>query len=240
MGMTNLDQGGPSPMHFLALRLSEKQGSFSDMTSRAATTPALGPTEAAILGRVRRSKPGKVFKPADFMDLANRNAIDQGLSRLVSKGLLRRLGRGLYDRPQVHAMLGPLLPTSDAIRKALEGKGSALRLQPSGAYAANLMGLSEQVPTRVVFLTDGASRTLKVGAQEIVLRQTTPRNMATAGRISGLVIQALRHLGKAHLDEGALATLRNRLTPKDKACLRQDAGYAPAWIAKILQDLAKD
>lgn len=223
----------------MGLLLSEKQGTFSDMSSRSTPYSILAPTEAAILKRVRRSKSRKVFKPVDFIDLANRDAIDQALSRLLAKGLLRRLGHGLYDQPQMHALLGPLLPTPDAIRKALEGKGVALRLQPSGAYAANLLGLTEQVPTRVVFLTDGASRKVKVGAQEIVLRQTTPRNMATAGRISGLVIQALRHLGKAHVDEKTLRTLSSRLSEKDKACLRQDAGFAPAWVAKILLKLAE-
>ena len=221
-------------------RLSEKGGSFSDMAERSTKKPALAPSERAILGRVRRSLSMKTFKPADFIDLMSRDAVDQALSRLVEKGLVRRMSRGVYDLPQVHPLLGPLLPTPENIHKALGGKGLGLRFQPSGAYAANLLGLTEQVPTRIVFLTDGESRKVKVGAQEIELRQTSPRNMATAGKISGTVIQALRHLGKAHIDGSALLTLRERLSPKDKACLHQDAGYAPAWIAKIMLDLAKD
>lgn len=198
------------------------------------------PTEVAILRRVRRSKPGTTFKPADFMDLASREAIDQGLSRLVAKGALRRVARGLYDLPQVHPLLGPLLPTADGIRAALESHGLRLTLQPTGAYAANLLGLTEQVPTRVAFLTDGVSRILRVGDQEIHLRHTTPRNMATAGRISGLVIQALRHLGKDQVDLQAIEMLRKRLKPEDKACLRRDLRLASIWISKIMKAVAED
>ena len=86
----------------------------------------------------------------------------------------------------------------DAIVAALTGKDK-LRLQPTGAYAANLLGLSDQVPARIEFLTDGTSRTVKAGPMQIVLKRTTPRQMAAAGRTSGLVIQALRSLGPDNL-----------------------------------------
>jgi hypothetical protein len=190
--------------------------------------------------RVRRAKAASSFKPADFMDLASREAIDQALSRLVAKGVLRRIARGLYDLPRTHPLLGALLPTPDAVKVALENNGLRLKLQPTGAYAANLLGLTEQVPTRVSFLTDGASRIIHVGPQTIQLRQTTPRHMATAGRISGLIIQALRHLGKEQVDGAVLELLRKRLSPEDKACLHQDLPLAPIWIAKIMRTLSED
>jgi hypothetical protein len=196
------------------------------------------PTEVAILHRVRGTKSGSGFKPADFMDLASRAAVDQALKRLAAKGILRRLGRGVYDLPQVHPLLGLLLPTPDTLRGALERYGFKLRFQPSGAYSANLLGLTEQVPTRVVLLTDGASKVLRVGRLEILLRHTTPKNMQTAGRFSGLVIQVLRHLGRAQVDAEVLAALRQRLTPEKKACLLLDVRLAPAWIATIMRALA--
>lgn len=120
---------------------------------------------------------------------------------------------------------------------ALAGKGR-LHLQPSGAYAANLLGLTDQVPMKLVFLTDGSSRTVKMGGQEIVLKHTTPRNMAAAGRVSGLVIQALRHWKQPNVDKRIIGQLRRRLSAKDKAALRADAPLAPAWIARIMRDLA--
>lgn len=163
--------------------------------------------------------------------------MDKVLSRLAASGAVRRIARGLYDVPRTHALLGPLLPAADDIARALAEKG-CLRLQPSGAYAANLLGLTEQVPMRLAFLTDGASRVVQVGNQSILLKHTTPRNMATAGRVSGLVIQALRYLKQANIDAQVLARLRARLTDQDKAVLLTDAPRAPVWIAEIMRAVA--
>ena len=87
-----------------------------------------------------------------------------------------------------------------------------ITLQPSGAYAANLLGLSEQVPMKIVFLTNGPERKVQIGNQIIIFKHTSPRFMATAGRVSGLVIQALRHIGKKHVDTAIEARLRKNLT----------------------------
>jgi hypothetical protein len=101
----------------------------------------------------------------------------------------------VYDFPNEHPVLGALAPSAEDIARALAGRDRT-RLQPAGAYAANALGLSEQVPAKAVFLTDGPARTVKVGPTTIQLRRTTPKNMAAAGRLSGLLIQALRELGK--------------------------------------------
>ena len=182
---------------------------------------------------------GQVFSPSDFLHMGSRAAVDKVLSRLVASGKVRRTARGLYDIPRTHAILGPLLPSAVLIAQAIADRGS-LRLQPSGAYAANLLGLTEQVPMKLAFLTDGASRTVHIGNQTIILKHTTPRNMATAGRISGLVIQALRHLKQAHIDDEVIAALRARLTPEDKTVLLADAPLAPAWIADVMRRIAQD
>lgn len=113
------------------------------------------------------------------------------------------------------------------------------RLQPAGAYAANLLGLSEPVPAKAVFLTDGASRTVRIGSMTIQLRQTTPRNMASAGRPSGLLIQALRHLGKEHVTPQRIAHLKRTLPAEKRWALLKDLQLAPAWILPILRDLAE-
>jgi hypothetical protein len=159
------------------------------------------------------------------------------LHRLAKKGTLRRLARGLYDYPRIDPELGLLSPTIDTIVKALKGRDKIL-LQPSGGYAANLLGLSDQVPMKVVFLTDGPARRVQIGKQIIMLKHTTPRAMASAGRVSGVVIQALRHIGKRHTDDAVVAGLQKRLTANDKKQLLKDIRYAPAWIAAILRRVA--
>jgi hypothetical protein len=195
--------------------------------------------DAAISRSVRRAKRGSVFTPARFASQGGRDAIDKVLQRLVARGELRRLSRGLYDKPREDPLLGTLWPSVDAVVAALAGKDK-LRLQPTGAYAANLLGLSDQVPARVEFLTDGTSRTVKAGPLQIVLKRTTPRQMAAAGRTSGLVIQALRSLGPEHLTPQRLSTLRRTLPVGERRALEGDLALAPGWMRPALRALAED
>jgi hypothetical protein len=175
--------------------------------------------------------------PTDFVDLGSRQAVDLALHRLVGKGTIRRLARGIYDYPKLHPVLGPLLPPPERIAKAVAGRERA-RLQPAGAYAANLLGLSDQVPAKVVFLTDALSRTIQIGSMTIQLRRTTPRNTATAGRLSGLVIQSLRHLGKDHISPDRIAHLKRTLPADKRRAILKDIKLAPAWMHSILRNLA--
>jgi Family of unknown function (DUF6088) len=194
--------------------------------------------ESNMLAHIHLSGRGSLFVPSDFLGLGSRQGVDFVLHRLVKRGVLRRLARGLYDFPKSHPQLGVLSPSVDAIAKALAGR-DRLRIQPSGAYAANLLHLSEQVPAKAVFLTDGPSRRLKVGANEIVLRRTTPRAMAAAGRMSGLVIQGLRHLGQPHVTMERIAPLQKLLSEKDRKQLEQDITLAPAWMHPFLHAVAE-
>lgn len=91
---------------------------------------------------------------------------------------------------------------------------------------------------KIVFLTDGPARRVQIGKQIIMLKHTTPRAMASAGRVSGVVIQALRHIGKRHADDAVVANLQKRLSASDKKVLLRDLRYAPAWIAAILRRVA--
>jgi len=193
--------------------------------------------EKSILKRVRGSGKGWCFTPTDFADLGGTASVWTALHRLTQRGTIRRLAQGLYDFPRNHAELGMLLPDPEAVAQAL-ARGRSIRLQPSGAYAANLLGLSEQVPARIVFLTDGAPRRIRVGNQEIVLRRTTPRNMATAGRISGTVIQALRYIGKDRVTSAHRQSLLRRLSAAEKQQLLKDRLYAPGWMRPLLEEIS--
>ena len=190
-----------------------------------------------IINRIYGNGRGWVFTPNHFQGIGSRNAIGLALMRHTAVGTIRKLARGLYDYPQLHPTLGLLHPTTDAIAKALVGR-DATRLQPSGGYAANLLGLSDQIPMKVVFLTDGPTRSVTLGKQTITLKRTTPKNMAAAGKTSGLVIQALRHLGQRHVDDGLITQLRTRLTRDDKKQLLKDLVFAPAWVADVMRLVA--
>src|SRR5438132_8183752 len=194
--------------------------------------------DSKLKRRIYGSGRGSVFTPNDFLDLGGRDAVDKALSRLAIQGTIRRLARGLYEYPREHPELGVLSPDIEKVAKALAGK-DRLRLQPAGAYATNLLGLSEQVPAKAVFLTDGPSRTVEIGRQEIQLRHTTPRNMAAAGRLSGLLMQAFRHLGEAHITPDRLAHLKSTLPGKERVQLLKDLSLAPTWMHRLFRELAE-
>ena len=186
--------------------------------------------------RIYSKDGGFVFTKSHFLDLGGRAAVAKALERLADAGDIRRLARGLYDYPEKHPTLGDLPANYERIAQALAGRDN-LKIQPSGAYAAILLGLTEQVPAKIVFLTDGANRIVRVKNQQIVLKRTTPKNMATDGNISGLVIQALRYFGKNHIDEKVIGILKKRLKGDDKRQLMRDFRYAPAWIGAIFKQL---
>jgi hypothetical protein len=201
--------------------------------------PATKSIDSRILASIRGRGRGSVFVPADFLNLGSRQAVDIALHRLARKGKIRRLARGVYDFPKEHPVLGPLQPSAEAVAKALAGRDRT-RLQPAGAYAANVLGLSEQVPAKAVFLTDGPSRTVRIGPTTIQLRRTTARNMAAAGRLSGLLIQALRELGKEHVTPKRRQHLKRTLPAEKRQELLKDIRLAPAWMHAIFRELAEE
>ena len=194
----------------------------------------------SIVARIKKRIYGKdrgfVFTKSHFLDLGSRAAVAKALERLADSGAIRRLSRGLYDYPENHPTLGDIPVNYERIAQALAGRDN-LKIQPSGAYAANLLGLTDQVPAKIVFLTDGSHRKIQVGNQQIILKRTTPKNMATAGKMSGLVIQALRFIGQPFIDDRVIRILKNRLTEKDKKMLVADLRYAPAWVEKVVKRL---
>lgn len=206
------------------------------MTGRAKSPQSI---DSRIVAAIRSRGRGAVFVPADFLEFGSREAVDVALHRLVRQGTIRRLARGLYDFPKEHPVLGPLAPSAEDIARALAGRDRT-RLQPAGAYAANTLGLTEQVPAKMVFLTDGPAKTVKIGSMTIQLRRTTPKNMEAAGRLSGLLIQALRELGQDHVTQQRINHLKQTIPVEKRKRLLKDLRLAPAWMHPIFRELAEE
>ncbi len=196
-------------------------------------------TVSKVAKRISASDDGTAFTPADFADLGSSQAVRHALLRLEKSGVIRRLIHGLYEKPRKHPKLGLLAPSPDAVAKAFQSR-DASRLQPTGAYAANLLGVSDQVPAKVIFYTDGSPRKIQIGKQVIELKRRSSRAMATAGRVSGLLIHALDYLGKESVDDEIINQIRGKLSRDDKKKLLDDVRYAPAWIGDILRSLAEE
>ncbi len=191
-----------------------------------------------IRTRIRRAEPGWVFTPADLLDLGSPQLIGMVLLRLVREGGVRRLARGVYDVPRTHPTIGVLLPTADAIAQAVARRDGAT-LRPSEAMAANLLSLSDQVPARVAYETDGPSRNVRVGNLTIELRRRTPRKVAGVAPMSGLVFAALRSLGRDHVTQRRIGHLRSTLSPADRRTLLRDLPRAPAWMHPFVRFIAE-
>lgn len=209
--------------------------------SRQTAAPPQSPSIAQEIGRrinaSGKANPGRVHTPFDFLDLGSPHSVGMALMRLVRSGALRRLARGLYDVPRTHPLLGELQPGTDEIVQALSRRDGSV-VQPAQATAANLLSLSEQVPVRVVYETDGPSRTVKVGSQTIQLKHRPPRQVRTASPMSNLVFAALRGVGKANVNEAHIAHLRETLSAKDRAALSKDLPLVPAWMHPYLRFIA--
>ena len=195
--------------------------------------------EEKILRRFYGRRRGSVATQKHFLDLGSRDGVDKALSRLAKKGKLKRIARGLYEYPRVDNVLGELSPDLDKVAKAMAGR-EGIRLQPTGAYAANLLHLSEQVPMKVVFLTDGSSKTAQIGHQTLELRKASPKRMQLAGRLSGLVFEALREIGKEHITERIIEQLKDTLQREDRGKVLKDLPHAPAWMHSIIREVTKE
>ena len=189
-----------------------------------------------IMRRACGTGRGGVFTPSDFLDVAARAAVDQALSRLVKNGKLRRLARGLYDFPKVHPKLGPLSPTLDDVAQAL-ARETGSHVQISGARAANVLGLTTQVPARSTYLTDGPSRLVVLGKRVVDLRHASPKHLIAPGSAAGVVVQALRHVGPVRAADVVQVAAR-RLSANDKRILASSAIQAPAWMRATLVSIA--
>ncbi|MFA9455123.1 MAG: DUF6088 family protein, partial [Candidatus Aminicenantaceae bacterium] len=182
-----------------------------------------------IISRIYGHGRGWCFTSKHFSDLGSPEAIRLSLYRLEKRGAIRRLARGLYDYPKKHSVIGQLSPSPEKIARAISER-DAIRIQPSGAYTANLLGLTEQVPAKSVYLTDGPSRTMKIGSQEIVFKKTTARNLATAGKFSGALFNALKYIGREQISIQQIESLKNSLEASALTQLEKDRVYSPNWM----------
>lgn len=191
-----------------------------------------------IENRITTQKRGTIFFPSDFSALANVESVKKALLRLEKKNLLVRLAHGIYLYPKRDKILGMLYPSVDEIAQVIAKRDKA-RIIPTGVQALNKLGLSAQVPMKVVYLTDGSPRSIQVGMRSIKFKKTTPKNLSAKGEISGLIIQALREIGKDEVTTGQLNKIHELLKKERPKLIEHDVLLASAWIRKIMLDAIK-
>jgi len=197
-------------------------------------------TEGKILKLIKAKGRGFVFTTKFFSsDADDVSVVTSALSRLVQKKNIRRLAHGLYDLPIVHPKLGEIMPSIEKVIDAIK-LAEAIEVQPTGAYAANLLGLSTQIPMKSELYTNGPKKRIRFGKQEILLKPTTPKNMIGAGTKAGLILHALRQIGKDNVTTEMIDRIKGQITIKDIKQIKIQARYAPAWIAKIMREIINE
>jgi Family of unknown function (DUF6088) len=192
-----------------------------------------------ILRRIGRFEPGKAFSAKDFLDIASRTTIDVALAKLAIEGKIRRIRRGLYDTPKFNAALGgKLSPDIDEAARAI-ARRQHWTIVPQGAWAANLLGLSTQVPSKISYLTDGPTKEIQIGRRSIHFRHAGPKVMAGLEGKEALVIQALRHLGERNVGTREIETLRSVLSPRERRRFLKNTRFTLDWVHDVAKRIAE-
>ena len=190
--------------------------------------------EDKILQHIEAFPKGELFLPSDFSELGSSEAVRLSLFRLEKEGVITRVAQGIYVHPRESSLIGKLTPTAEEVAEAI-AKRDKIRTTPTGSYALNALGLSTQVPMNIVLLTDGSPREIKVGKRKIKFKKTTPKNLMAKGKISRLVIQALKEIGNGKVTAVEEQKILDVLKKENEKDLKHDIALAPVWIQKIMR-----
>lgn len=196
--------------------------------------------EDKIVSRIYGNGRGWVFSQTDFADLASRSAIDITLHRRAKDGHIQRIIRGLYDYPRQSKLLQKTVsPDINQVAHALARK-FAWRIQPHGATAQNLLGLSTQVPAHVVYLSDGPDRSYKVGSTTLRFEHTALKEAGFKLPESRLVVQALKAFGEDRITPKIISRIRRKFDPATRQKILLDTKTATGWVYAAIQEIALD
>lgn len=180
-------------------------------------------------------KRGSILFPSNFYDMGNAEVVKKSLLRIGNKKFLVRLANGIYLYPKQDKLLGALYPTIEEIAIAIAELDKA-RIIPTGTTALNKLGLSTQIPMNIIFLIDGAPRSIVVGRRTIKFKRTSPKNLAVKGKITSLIIQALKEIGKDNVTAEQLEKIKIHLEKEKQDIIEHDAKLTPVWVSKIMKN----
>jgi len=179
-----------------------------------------------------------VIFSTDFRGSGTEDAIRKALSRLTHTGQVKRLAHGIYYKPKIDPVLGELHPGADEVVKMLAQR-EKIKVRPSGAYALHRLGLTTQVPTKLVYITNGHSKQFTLGKLQIKFKATSPKKLETIGEISSLLIQALEEIGTENIDPATEKKILTLLLKEDLHKLKHDLSLAPAKVNDHIVRLLK-
>ena len=189
-----------------------------------------------VISRIDGHGRGSVFYSGDFKDLTTADNVNHILGRLTQKGKLKRLCPGIYYFPKKSPLLGVLSPRIDKVAAAVARKNN-MKILISESLAANLLGLTMQVPAKNIFLTDGKSKTVKIDNQIIYFKHAAPKVMGLNKRKSGIVAQTLKFFGKDRIDSTIIDNLKQSIPETIKKDLPKCKPFVPDWTCSVIDKI---
>ena len=188
-----------------------------------------------IRDRINQSEIGTVYVAVDFVDISDKTSVNAYLARLVDEGLIRRVLRGVYDKPEYNDFLGEYVaPSPNKVANAL-ARNFGWTIVPCGDTALNLLGLSTQVPAEWVYVSDGTYKKYTYDNTTIEFKRTTNKEVSKLSYKTALTVQALKALGKEKIDDTVINRLTKLLTADEKKTMIEEAKAATSWIYEYIK-----
>ena len=192
-----------------------------------------------IRDRINRSDIGTVYVAVDFVDISDKTSVNAYLARLVDEGLIRRVLRGVYDKPEYNDFLEEYVaPSPDKVANAL-ARNFGWSIVPCGDTALNLLGLSTQVPAAWVYVSDGTYKEYAYDNTTIQFKRTTNKEISKLSYKTALTVQALKALGKDKIDDTVIGRLSKLLTAEEKKTMLEEAKAATSWIYEYIRQICR-
>lgn len=192
-----------------------------------------------IRDRINRSDIGTVYVAVDFVDISDKTSVNAYLARLVDEGLIRRVLRGVYDKPEYNDFLEEYVaPSPDKVANAL-ARNFGWSIVPCGDTALNLLGLSTQVPAAWVYVSDGTYKEYAYDNTTIQFKRTTNKEVSKLSYKTALTVQALKALGKDKIDDVVISRLSKLLTAEEKKTMFEEAKAATSWIYEYIKQICR-
>ena len=193
-----------------------------------------------IRGNIEKAENGSVFVSTDFTDITDKKTVNMGLIRLADEGLIKKILFGVYYKPEFSKLLGETVaPSSNKVAHAL-ARNFGWTIVPCGDTALNLLGLSTQVPSQWVYVSDGAYKEYTFDNTTIKFKRTTNKEISKVSYKTALTIQALKALGKENITEQVILRLKKILTDEEKEKMLAESKSATSWVLELIKIICKD
>ena len=193
-----------------------------------------------IRGNIEKAENGSVFVSTDFTDITDKKTVNMGLIRLADEGLIKKILFGVYYKPEYNELLGETVaPSPNKVAHAL-ARNFGWTIVPCGDTALNLLGLSTQVPSQWVYVSDGAYKEYTFNNTTIKFKRTTNKEISKVSYKTALTIQALKALGKENITEQVISRLKKILTDEEKEKMLAESKSATSWVLELIKIICKD